>query len=168
MNCPRTGGEQSLDGEVFRRVFRGHPSGVSVITATDGDRPVGFTATSLASLSAAPPLISFGVGRNASSWSTVCTAEYVAVHLLALEQRQLASTFARSGADRFAPPTRWRPGPFGVPLLDEARAVLVCRKVYDLPTGDHTLVIGQPVYAREGDAALPLVYLDGRYGSVSR
>lgn len=159
---------ESLTGEVFRRVFRRHPAGVAIVCASDGGRPVGLTVTSLSSLSAAPPLISFGVGRRASAWAAVCAAEYFAVHLIAEDQQELAATFARSGADRFAPPTRWSPGPFGVPVLDDVPAALVCRKVYDLPTGDHTLVIGEPVHAVEGGAARPLVYLDGRYGSVSR
>lgn len=168
--CPsaRSADAQPIAEETFRRVFRKHPAGVAIVTAAGEGGPVGFTATSLASLSSAPPLVSFGVGRRASSWATVCAAEFVAVHLLETDQQQLATVFARSGADRFAPPTSWRTGPHGVPLLDDVSAVMVCRKVYDLPAGDHTLVIGQPVYAREGAAARPLVYLDGRYGSVSR
>ncbi|NEE52664.1 flavin reductase family protein, partial [Streptomyces sp. SID8455] len=43
--------------ELLRSVFRRHAAGVAVITAT-GDRPVGFTATSLNSVAAEPPLIS--------------------------------------------------------------------------------------------------------------
>ncbi|MFJ7907010.1 flavin reductase family protein [Kitasatospora sp. NPDC096204] len=169
-SCSPTG---LADGEpiavdAFRRVFRRHPAGVAVITVSDGAKPVGFTATSLASLSSTPPLVSFGIGRTASSWAAVCTAEHLAVHLLAEDQQELAATFARSGIDRFAPPTAWRPGPYGVPLLEDVPAALVCRKVYDLPAGDHTLVIGQPVHAVEGGTARPLVYLDGQYGSVSR
>ncbi|MFD9033651.1 flavin reductase family protein [Streptomyces sp. NPDC059567] len=160
--------EEPITADVFRGVFRTHPAGVAIITAMGERGPVGFTATSLSSLSSAPPLVSFGVGRRASSWATICAAEYVAVHLLALDQQELATTFARSGADRFAPPTRWRSGPHGVPLLDGVPTALVCRKVYDLPAGDHTLVIAQPIHALEGDPAHPLVYLDGRYGSVTR
>ncbi|AVH98581.1 MULTISPECIES: flavin reductase family protein [Streptomyces] len=168
--CPGAGAteEEPIAEDAFRSVFRTHPAGVAIITAMGERRPVGFTATSLASVSSAPPLVSFGVGRNASSWATVCAAEYVAVHLLAHDQRELASTFARSGADRFAPPTRWSAGPHGVPLLDGVPTTMVCRKVYDLPAGDHTVVIAQPIRAYQGDPARPLVYLDGRFGSVSR
>ena len=42
-------------------------------------------------------------------------------------QEGLARTFATSGIGRFAAPTRWHAGPFGVPVLDGASAVLVCR-----------------------------------------
>ncbi|MCM3822392.1 MULTISPECIES: flavin reductase family protein [Streptomyces] len=163
-----TAEDQPITAAAFRNVFRRHPAGVVIVTATGERGPVGFTATSFASVSAEPALVSFGVGRNASSWATVCAAEYVAVHLLGHEQQELATAFARSGTDRFAPPTRHSPGPHGVPLLDGVPAALVCRKVYDLPAGDHTVVIAQPVHAHQGDPARPLVYLDGRYGSVSR
>ncbi|CAM5644373.1 flavin reductase family protein [Streptomyces atroolivaceus] len=168
--CPVSGtaDEGPITEDAFRGVFRTRPAGVAIVTAMGDGGPAGFTATSLTSVSSAPPLVSFGVGRRASSWATVCAAEYVAVHLLGQDQRELAATFARSGADRFAPPTRWEPGPHGVPLLEGVPAALVCRKVYDLPAGDHTLVIAQPIHALEGDPAHPLVYLDGRYGSVSR
>ncbi|WP_442809774.1 flavin reductase family protein [Streptomyces sp. SR27] len=168
--CPVAGAaeEEPLTEDAFRGVFRTHPAGVAIITAMGERQPVGFTATSLASVSSAPALLSFGVGRNASSWATVCAAEYVAVHLLAHDQQELASTFARSGANRFAPPTRWSAGPHGVPLLDGVPAAMVCRKVYDLPAGDHTVVIAQPIRAYQGRQARPLVYLDGHYGSVSR
>lgn len=102
--------------ELFRSVFRRHAAGVAVITA-QGERPVGFTATSLTSVAAEPPLISFGIGTSSSSWPVLSGAEYVGVHILGEHQRELATTFARSGADRFGPSTDWSSGPEGVPLL---------------------------------------------------
>ena len=38
----------------FRSIFRRHPAGVAVVALRDGDRPVGFTATSVISVSAEP------------------------------------------------------------------------------------------------------------------
>lgn len=89
-----------------------------MITAA-GAGPVGFTATSLNSVAAEPPLVSFGVGTSSSSWPVVAEAEHIGVHILGEEQPELAATFARSGADRFGPSTDWRTGPEGVPLLGE-------------------------------------------------
>ncbi|CAO0825490.1 Flavin-dependent reductase OS=Streptomyces microflavus OX=1919 GN=Smic_03040 PE=4 SV=1 [Streptomyces microflavus] len=101
--------------ELLRSVFRRHAAGVAVITAT-GDRPVGFTATSLNSVAAEPPLISFGIGTSSSSWPVLAEAEHVGVHILGEHQQELAATFARSGADRFGPSTEWSSGPEGVPV----------------------------------------------------
>ncbi|MEU1282124.1 flavin reductase family protein [Streptomyces sp. NPDC005805] len=152
--------------DLLRSVFRGHAAGVAVITARGagaGAKPVGFTATSLTSVSADPPLISFGAGTGSSSWPVLAEAEYVGVHLLAEHQAALAATFARSGADRFAPPTRWGTGPEGVPLLDGVLARLVCRVIARVPAGDHRVLIAEVAAGEHGVGGRPLVYHEGRF-----
>src|SRR5699024_3781453 len=55
---PAAGDETTgaLEREAFTGVFRRHPAGVAVVTLLDDGRPVGFTATSLISVSAQPPI----------------------------------------------------------------------------------------------------------------
>lgn len=151
--------------DLFRSVFRQHAAGVAVITA-QGSHPVGFTATSLTSVAADPPLLSFGVGTGSSSWPVLADAEHVGVHILAEHQTELATTFARSGADRFAEPTRWRPGPAGVPLLDGVLAWLVCRVVTLIPAGDHQLVVAEVVAGDPAGTGRPLLYHQGRFNAL--
>ena len=50
--------------------MRHHAKGVTVITAGT-EVPIGFCATSLASVSLDPPIVSFTVGLRATSWATV-------------------------------------------------------------------------------------------------
>ncbi|MDX2731754.1 flavin reductase family protein, partial [Streptomyces sp. PA03-2a] len=102
----------------FKQAFRRYPAGVVVITADAGHGPIGFTATSLASLSLDPPLVSFGIGTTTSSWPHIERADTAVVNFLGAEQRPLAKTFATSGIDRFAAPTGWRRLPQGEPVLD--------------------------------------------------
>ncbi|MFE7431305.1 flavin reductase family protein, partial [Streptomyces sp. NPDC057545] len=64
---PGLGTARPASPDLLRSVFRRHAAGVAVITAAAG-RPVGFTATSLNSVAAEPPLVSFGVGTSSSSW----------------------------------------------------------------------------------------------------
>ncbi|MET9433307.1 flavin reductase family protein [Streptomyces sp. NPDC006551] len=151
--------------DLLRSVFRQHAAGVAVITA-GGDRPVGFTATSLSSVAAEPPLISFGVGTSSSSWPVIAEAEHVGVHILGEHQRELAETFARSGADRFGDPTRWSVGPEGVPVLDGVLAWLVCRVVARVPAGDHRIVMAQAVAGDPAGAGRPLLYHQGRFTAL--
>ncbi|MFJ3939554.1 flavin reductase family protein [Streptomyces parvus] len=151
--------------ELFRSVFRRHAAGVAVITAA-GERPVGFTATSLTSVAAEPPLISFGIGTSSSSWPVVSGAAYVGVHILGEHQQELAATFARSGADRFGPSTDWSSGPEGVPLLADVSAWLVCRVVSRVPAGDHRIVIAEAVAGSPSGAGRPLVYHQGRFTAL--
>ncbi|MFG2640606.1 flavin reductase family protein [Streptomyces sp. NPDC048370] len=150
---------------LLRSVFRRHAAGVAVVTA-HGDHPVGFTATSLTSVAAEPPLLSFGVGTSSSSWPVVSEAEYIGVHVLGEHQRELAETFARSGADRFGAPTRWSVGPEGVPILDGVLAWLVCRVVARVPAGDHRIVIAEAVAGDPAGEGRPLLYHQGRFNAL--
>ncbi|MEU2250221.1 flavin reductase family protein [Streptomyces sp. NPDC019224] len=162
---PGLGNPRTASPDLLRSVFRRHAAGVAVITAA-GERPVGFTATSLNSVAAEPPLVSFGVGVSSSSWPVLATAEHVGVHILGEHQQELAATFARSGADRFGPSTFWRSGPEGVPLLDGVLAWLVCRIVARVPAGDHRIVIAQVVEGDPVGEGRPLVYHQGRFTAL--
>lgn len=150
---------------LLRSVFRQHAAGVAVITAR-GAAPVGFTATSLSSVSAEPPMVSFGIGTGASSWPVIAEAGHVGVHILGEHQQELAATFALSGADRFGAPTRWREGPEGVPVLDGVLAWLVCRVVARVPAGDHRIVLAEVVLGDPSGAGRPLVYHQGRFNGL--
>ncbi len=153
----------AIQPDLFRALLRRHAAGVVVVTAAD-HRPAGFTATSFTSVSLNPPLVSFCLNRTASSWPVVSTASHVGVHVLNEAHEGLARTFATSGIDRFAPPTRWRPGPFGVPVLEGAAAVLICRVADRVHAGDHAIVLAEPVDGQYHDhERAPLVYHMGRY-----
>jgi flavin reductase (DIM6/NTAB) family NADH-FMN oxidoreductase RutF len=152
--------------DLLRSVFRRHAAGVAVITAAAPNGPVGFTATSLSSVSAEPPMLSFGIGTGASSWPAVSRARHVGVHILGEHQQELAATFARSGADRFGPPTAWHEGPEGVPVLEGVLAWLVCRVVARVPAGDHRIVLAEVVLGDPEGAGRPLLYHQGRFTAL--
>ncbi|WP_148590543.1 flavin reductase family protein [Streptomyces sp. WAC01526] len=151
--------------ELLRSVFRRHAAGVAVITA-QGAYPVGFTATSLTSVAAEPPLVSFGVGTGSTSWPVIAEAAHIGVHILGEHQREVAATFARSGTDRFAPPTSWSEGPEGVPVLDGVLAWVVCRIVARVPAGDHRLVLAEAVAGDPKGAGRPLLYHQGTFNTL--
>ncbi|MDQ0954483.1 flavin reductase (DIM6/NTAB) family NADH-FMN oxidoreductase RutF [Streptomyces phaeochromogenes] len=163
LGTPRLTSPELASPDLLRSVFRRHAAGVAVITAQGGEGPVGFTATSLTSVSAEPPLVSFGVGTGASSWAAIAEQDHVGVHILGEHQRELAATFARSGADRFGAPTAWREGPEGVPVLDDVLAWLVCRVVARVPAGDHRIVLAEVVLGDPAGAGRPLLYHQGSF-----
>ncbi|HKT00054.1 MAG TPA: flavin reductase family protein [Rugosimonospora sp.] len=152
----------TVDPDSFRSLLRHQASTVTVVTVP-GQPPVGFTATSFTSVSLHPPLVSFCLNHASSSWPAVAMAGHLAVHLLAAHQQELARTFATSGIDRFAGPTRWQAGPHGVPLLDGALAVLVCRVVQRVDAGDHAVVLAAPLHTRHLGTGNPLIYHQGHY-----
>jgi flavin reductase (DIM6/NTAB) family NADH-FMN oxidoreductase RutF len=145
----------------FRQTLAQHAAGVVVVT---GPGPVGLTATSLTSVSLDPPLVSFCVGRDSTTWPDLREAETFAVNVLADDQAATASRFAGRGIDRFAAPTTWRPGPKGVPILGGTTAHVLCEPYDVIALGDHWLVVGLVVGTDLGDARDPLLYHRGRYG----
>ncbi|MGW1724318.1 flavin reductase family protein [Streptomyces sp. NPDC002306] len=163
---PGLGNPRLASPDLLRSVFRRHAAGVAVITARGDAGPVGFTATSLTSVSAEPPLLSFGINTGASSWPAISAAAHVGVHILGEHQQELAATFARSGADRFGAPTAWYDGPEGVPVLGDVSAWLVCRVVTRVPAGDHRIVLGEVVLGDSTGPGGPLVYHQGRFNAL--
>ncbi len=155
-----------VDAALFRQVFRHHAAGVAVVTADAGRGPAGVTVTSLASLSAEPPLISFGISATASAWPHLRDAGTAVVHLLGAAHTELARTFATSGIDRFAAPTRWHRHPAGEPVLDGAAAWLRISLEHRHPAGGSHLVIGRIEEAALADTGGPLLYHDGGYHSL--
>ncbi|MFF5176269.1 flavin reductase family protein [Micromonospora sp. NPDC000089] len=168
-----------VDRDLFRAVLRRQAATVTVVTAVArGTDPAclggigaplraGFTATSFTSVSLDPPLVSFCLGVASSSWPVLARAEYVAVHLLAADQREAARVFATSGIDRFAAYPGWTVGPYGLPLLDGVLARLLCRVVRRVPAGDHTLVLAEPLALGPGVDADPLVHHRGGYTTAA-
>ncbi|MGW3417293.1 flavin reductase family protein [Streptomyces phaeochromogenes] len=166
LGTPRLTPPELASPDLLRSVFRRHAAGVAVITANGDEGPVGFTATSLTSVSAEPPMVSFGVGTGASSWPAIAERDHVGVHILGEHQRELAATFARSGADRFGAPTAWQEGPEGVPVLDDVLAWLVCRVVARVPAGDHRIVLAEVVLGDPAGAGRPLLYHQGDFKAL--
>src|ERR1700741_911023 len=110
-------GSRSVSATEYRAALRRHPAGVAVITMNSRGGPVGFTATSFASLSLEPPLVSFKITCTSSSIDALRAAEYVVVHLLGEHQRHLAQRFSRSADQRFSDESLWQALDTGEPLL---------------------------------------------------
>lgn len=161
-SLPATG----IAPERFKQIFRNHPAGVVVVTVDSGRGPAGFTATSLTSLSLEPPLVSFGIGATASSWPHVEGAVSAVVNFLGADQEQLARTFATSGIDRFAEPTRWRRLPEGEPVLDGVTGWLRVGIEQIVPAGDHRVVIARVHDSWTDGTRSPLLFHDGSYHSL--
>lgn len=161
--------QRSVSADTFRSVFRRYATGVVVITATAGGRPAGLTATSLASVSLDPPLLSFAVSESASTWPAFAAAGSIVVNFLDAGQHHIATRFATSGIDRFAAPTAWSRLASGEPVLDDAPSHLRAHVTHRLPVGDHVIVVARVVDAAgaASPAEAPLVYHAGGYGTVA-
>jgi len=154
---------ESNPTEALRAVFRRHASGVSVITMNDSDvNPVGFTATSMTSLGANPPLASFNVASGASSWKAMNTAEYVAIHTLGVNNIDLAKKMAAAHENRFLD-ADWNRGVHDLPIFDGVSAVLIAKVREIHAVESNAVVIVEIQEGLIGDEADALIYHQRAY-----
>lgn len=153
--------------KALRTAWGQYPTGVTIVTARDPQgNPMGLTASSFVSVSVDPPLISWNLGRSSSQFKRFAQAEVFAVHVLHAGQRDLAMTFASSGADKFGSLVL-QGGLHGLPLLEDWQALFQCRTHAQHEAGDHLIIVGEVLEfaTREGREAL--VYYRGGFGEPS-
>jgi len=149
----------------FKSVFRRHPAGVAVITFTTQDRPAGFTATSVISVSADPPVLAFSIDAASASWPLLAKAEHVAISFLAASQVDLSVRFATRAVDKFAD-GGWSLLPTGEPVLDGSSAWVRGEVLERTPVGRSYLVSVLVLEAHQAAAGAPLVYYDRSYHAI--
>lgn len=150
----------------FRDVLGRFASGVTVVTAMNGDTPVGMTAQSFSSVSLEPPLVMFSPARTSRSWPLIERAGRFCVNMLAADQEWLSVRMASRSTDKFAGVT-WSPAPeTGSPLLAGVVAYVDCAVHAVYEAGDHHLVLARVLELGEVSQRAPLLFHRGAYGTV--
>ncbi|MEV0374123.1 flavin reductase family protein [Streptomyces sp. NPDC050636] len=154
---------QDFDSQDFRRVLGNFCSGLTVITAMDGDTPVGLACQSFSSLSLEPPMVAFFVGKKSTSWPRIARSGAFCVNVLQVEQEQLCERFARSGGEKFRG-VRWTGSPHGLPHLDGSLAWIDCAIEEVHSAGDHHIVVGSVRLLEARSEGSPLLFFRGGFG----
>ena len=118
----------------------------------------GITANWVSQASFDPPIVVVAVESTSKMIEMIRDAHHFAISVFHEGQRDLADKLGRGGGSAGASPKlkgiKTKPGPIsGAPVLAEALGWVECRVVATLPSGDHTLVLGEVVEAsveREG------------------
>jgi flavin reductase (DIM6/NTAB) family NADH-FMN oxidoreductase RutF len=147
-------------------------TGVTVVSALDGDRPFGITVNALSSVSLEPPLVMVALDRRRFLTPIVRSSRRYAVNILSEAQQAMSDCFAgaevQPGRDEFCG-AAWHAGPTGLPLIDGAIATLECTVVETFSAGDHDLFIGRvDSLWNEHDHPGPLLYYRRRYLRIER
>ena len=138
-------------------------TGVTVLTVNGpGGRPLGMTASSLASVSLVPPLVSVCVDHQALLHDAILAAPIFVVNILESGQEALSRRFADRHEDRFEG-VGYHRSPEGLVMLGGALAHLECDRFTSYPAGDHTIIIGRVIGGSTGEGR-PLLYYRGGYG----
>jgi flavin reductase (DIM6/NTAB) family NADH-FMN oxidoreductase RutF len=162
MNSPR-----SLSRR-FVEAMRGFAGAVCVVTVADGDERSGFTATSVSSFSAQPPVVVASMKETSSSAQLLERTRRFGVNLLRAEQRAIAERFtgfrgeqgeARYGDDDWVHMTA-----DGAPLLADSVVAMDCEVEELIARHGHLLVIGRVrAVVHDESVPRPLVYWRGQY-----
>lgn len=158
--------------DLFRLVMGHFATGVSVVTAFDGERPAGITVNALSSVSLQPALVMVALDRRRFITPTVRASGRYAVNVLGEGDQALSDCFAgaevKPGRNDFCG-AAWRPGHTGLPLLERAIATLECTTVETFSAGDHDLFIGRVDALASGPGdPMPLLYFRRRYLRIER
>jgi flavin reductase (DIM6/NTAB) family NADH-FMN oxidoreductase RutF len=149
-----------VDPDSFRVLMSTFPSGVTVVTAADGQgAPLGLTCSSLCSVSVEPPLLLICVRSGSRTLSVICRVGVFAVNFLHSAGREAADLFSSDVPDRFSRVPWRQTRPRALPSLPvHAHTVAECEVTCRVPAGDHTVVIGEVVSIARLAAARPLLH----------
>jgi flavin reductase (DIM6/NTAB) family NADH-FMN oxidoreductase RutF len=162
----------TIPADVFRMVMGHFVTGVTVVTALDGERPFGITVSAVTSVSLEPPLVMVALDRRRFLTPIVQVSGRYAVNVLSEDQQAMSDCFAGApvepGRDAFCG-AAWHPGATGLPLIDGAIATLECTVVETFSAGDHDLFIGRvDSLDNELHHPMPLLYYRRRYLRIER
>jgi flavin reductase (DIM6/NTAB) family NADH-FMN oxidoreductase RutF len=152
-------------GAGMRALMRRHAGGVAIITTYDPAnrlQPIGFTATSLVSVSLDPPTVSFNVSNTSRSGQAWLTAAYGLVHVLDESQEETATRFAAAGPDKFHH-TDWCRAEHGLPELAGCLGWLLVRTAGRMAVADHLVVAATVLRSQMRSGGRPLVRFDGAF-----
>lgn len=142
------------------------PSGVTIVSTWDGERPVGSTISAFTSVSLDPPLLLICVDLKNPIREPLERTGVFGVNILNDESRELALHFAyNTDADRFEQkPYHAVEG--GAPQLDCAPVFIDCTVEHIITAGDHLVVVGRGVRIDHASTHGPLLYHKGGFLKV--
>lgn len=152
--------------QTFKQAMRRVAATVNIISIWADGEPMGITATAMSSLAMEPPSLLICMNRAASVHPSMAKVTHFRVNVLHRDQEFLAQIFADRAKHALRFGDGWVMDGSGPPRLAAAQASMLCR-ITDLHQfGTHSIFIGVVEDALVREDVDPLVYLDGRFGSV--
>ncbi|MFX1676404.1 flavin reductase family protein [Paraburkholderia sp. A2WS-5] len=156
----------------FVQAMRGFAGAVCVVTVADAEVRSGFTATSVSSFSAQPPMVVASLKATSSSAALLERTRRFGVNLLRTEQRAIAERFAgfcgEQGEARYGDDQWVHAIPDGAPLLANSVVAMDCEVEELIVRHGHLLIIGRVrAVNRDESTPCPLVYWQGRYTALA-
>ncbi|HET7790515.1 MAG TPA: flavin reductase family protein [Gemmatimonadales bacterium] len=148
-----------MDDAAKKTVLRQFPYGLYAVTVKAGADEHAMTANWITQSSFEPPMVTVAVENTSRTIGLIRDAHHFAINLLQKGQRDLAGKLGRSSEQtpQKLKGIKTKPAPVsGAPVLGEAVGWIECRLVATMPSGDHTLVLGEIVGAGVEEGGDPL------------
>jgi flavin reductase (DIM6/NTAB) family NADH-FMN oxidoreductase RutF len=155
-----------MDEAAKKAILRHFPYGLYVVTVAHDGEDHGMTANWITQAGFEPPMVVVAVENTSKTLGMIRDSHHFAVNVLLDSQRDLAGKLGRSSeqAPQKLKGIKTKQGPVSrTPVLADCLGWVECRVVATLPSGDHTLVLGEVVAAgveREGE---PLTMRDAGF-----
>src|SRR6201992_216130 len=132
---------EQIDARAFRSVLGQFCTGITIITTSHDDVPVGFACQSFAALSLDPPLVLFCPTKVSRSWKAIEASGIFCVNVLTESQQHVSARFGSKEPDKFSG-IDWAPSELGSPIIDGSLAYIDCTVASVHDGGDHLRVFG--------------------------
>jgi flavin reductase (DIM6/NTAB) family NADH-FMN oxidoreductase RutF len=154
--------DEPLDTSQFDAFVEGLNYPMFVVTAASEQRRAGCLVGFTTQVSIDPPRFLVCLSVKNHTYEVAKSAGLLAIHVVTPDQRQLAELFGEKtghDTDKFAQ-CSWRPGPQGIPLLDDCPRLVVGRVLETSNLGDHVGFLLEPVEATVRSTAEPIMFED--------
>jgi flavin reductase (DIM6/NTAB) family NADH-FMN oxidoreductase RutF len=151
-----------IDSFEIRKALGSFATGVTVITTRVGGQLHGLTANSFTSVSLAPPVLLFCIGRSRKCYDAFADTGAFTVNVLNSSRRALSDRFATSSGDNWRE-LRYVLDDLGHVMFPDAAAVVNCAKRQMMESGDHMIVLGEVVRFQQNAGVDPLVHCRSQY-----
>ncbi|WP_354701713.1 4-nitrophenol 4-monooxygenase/4-nitrocatechol 2-monooxygenase, reductase component [Paraconexibacter sp. AEG42_29] len=149
----------------FRTVMGHFATGVTVISAADGDTVHAATVCAVTPVTLEPPTVLVCVNRTSDTESAIRASDRFAINMLSTAQQHVADACARKGVGKLDGLT-FETGAGGTPVLAATLAHLECSVLDAQVIGTHSVFLAAVAQTRTG-AGDPLTVFRGRYGTLT-
>jgi flavin reductase (DIM6/NTAB) family NADH-FMN oxidoreductase RutF len=141
---------------------------VVVVTCSHEGRRWAMAATAVCEVSLEPPSLLICVNRTASIFEPLAQGGDFCINILHSSHESISSACGGQlkGEARFDV-GQWHSGTNGLQYLADTQASFFCHQAKRVDFGTHAIIIGEVFDVMTSEDVDPLVYIDGRYASVS-
>lgn len=159
----------AIDPMDYREAMSRYAGHVQIVTTRFGETVRGTTITAACSVSDQPPMVLACINNQNDNNKPFFESDCFALNTLGIQHQELAGAFAGFGKlssdERFAL-GQWDAMVTGAPVLIDAIAVYDCHIVDRKVTATHTVLFGEVVGLKLGEAVDSLLYLNRGFRTI--